>query len=290
MAKPATKAPKGKKKPRNTEARIHIAEKQQKIKDYLSDVARLPLKELLHDPLFVHSLETHCAAYKERDRVLNIRRLLKELAKAKPGNVEPLRLQHTLGQYEKRDDKVPDSSVSAPSTPLFSFIPVSRTVISSRKELISEIRSLLAHTAELPLLSLQHSPCVRNLTASTTSCNNLLKKADKSNNTQKKVLNEIKSASSFRNGVIKQESTVARKAEETVPRNSVIEQNSTVPNIEKPKPVKRPTAPAVAGRTPPQGSASTPESSSKATPRTTPSPGPEHDHGHAGGPSAQARR
>lgn len=205
-------------------------EKQLALKKYVDDVERLALTDIIRDPLVVHTLEDYAEMYREQDNLRRIRRTIKSLYRIKRRNVDILPLLRSLevpNTAEPAGEDVRSIRAGAfdmKKQSMFRPISVREPLVYSKELALASFKKHLKRIGTIKKLSIAQPVFTRTLTAS-ASHNQLIKKMGKQDSPLPKEFaprpaNEITSATSFRNGVLKPASGPAREAEAPRPQNT----------------------------------------------------------------------
>lgn len=178
------------------------------LKKFLEETDVFTLFDLLRDPLVVHSIEDYAAAYKELDELKKIRKTLGRLLKVKKRQVS---LQNIIKDIDPFTHKTEDSPrVCFPDDcsrkSLFALNPVmpdkeltKDRMVQLFKEHMRSVESIGEATIQRPVFSRSFS--------TSSSHSHLMKKIEKSGDLSQSVFqkggSEITSATSFRNGILR---------------------------------------------------------------------------------------
>lgn len=194
-------------------------EKQLALKRYADDVERLALADIIRDPLVVHTLEDYAEMYREQDNLRQIKSTIKNLYKIKRKNVDISPLLRSLevpNVVEERSDMLCIKANPSDSERRSIFRPIAaRGAPTYSKDLaLGDFKRHLKRISGIKKLPITQPTFTRTLSVS-TSHNHLIKKLEKQDSPAVKEsvsrpTNEITSATSFRNGILKPSSAPER--------------------------------------------------------------------------------
>lgn len=187
---------------------------QLEVRKFMDEVEFFTLNDMLKDPHVVHGLEDYINAYKELDDIKKIKKTLRKLQKFKQKGVDLFpalqlveRPVFTPAKKETNSKITFKNNLNPSDTPfVLKTVPVERKL--TKENMLQIFKCHFKRIALLKKIQLPKVNVCRNFTVS-TSHSHLFKKIEKGGEAiSPKSSNEIKTNSSFRNGIMRNQSSV----------------------------------------------------------------------------------